>query len=312
MSRLNSIHLAVAITLAALGAVAIAYATGGGQMFSPGELNAQSRGEAPLGGVSSHAEIAGNCAACHAPPWSDEPQSLRCLSCHTEVDRQIDAQRPLHGMIAGAGECRSCHTEHQGPHGALTDMARFDHDWTAFPLTGSHVGVQCGKCHRGESYQGVATDCAACHAEPQIHLGRFGTRCGECHSTATFENGKFEHSFPLNHGGGPKNKQKACAMCHEPAANFTTYTCYVCHRHDPLKTQEKHARRGLVEIQDCAGCHPNGRRPRGERREDDDLALGLEGTLDGCAAGDVHVAAGGSSGDSYFSNWRPAAECWQP
>jgi hypothetical protein len=173
-------------------------------------------------------------------------------------------------MFSNGTECRNCHTEHRGAHGALTNLASFDHDCAAFKLTGKHTTVSCASCHVNDVYKGTPHDCAACHAEPKVHLGRFGTGCARCHSTSTWEGATFEHSFPLTHGGGGK-KRKACAVCHTEANSYQTYTCYGCHRHDPGKTAQKHLRRGVVDIDNCVACHPTGRKVRRQAREDGPL-----------------------------------------
>ncbi|MFN4258824.1 MAG: hypothetical protein ACK4RK_05970 [Gemmataceae bacterium] len=259
MERLATMSLGKLTALLTLGAVALILAVSGQQMFSPGPLNAQSRRNVALGGVMSHAALSGNCAACHVPPWSRETMASRCLNCHVNVREQIEGGLPLHGQLAEAMQCRHCHTEHQGARGVLTDMTKFDHACTRFPLTGQHQTVACAACHVNHVFQGTPRDCATCHAEPRVHRGRFGTRCDQCHTTDTWTGAVFAHSFPLNHGGG-KNKQRACATCHTNADDYQTYTCYGCHRHDPGKTLEKHLKRGIGEIDDCAGCHPNGRK----------------------------------------------------
>jgi hypothetical protein len=263
MARFGHLHSAVLLTLSTLAAVAAAYSMSGGEMFSPGSLSAENRSGDKLGGVASHAELANRCAACHAPPWSRELLATRCLDCHTDVRGQIDSGGPLHGNLADSMACRDCHTEHVGPHAPLTDLASFDHSWTGFPLTGRHTQVACNSCHSGEVYKGTPHDCASCHAEPQVHQGRFGTGCAQCHSTSAWEDAVFEHRFPLTHGGGGK-KQKACITCHTTAGDYRTYTCYQCHRHDPHKTQQKHLRRGIADVQDCASCHPTGRKRKPE------------------------------------------------
>ena len=56
----------------------------GGSQFSPGALNNQP-GSQTLGGVRTHAETGGRCAACHTQPWSRQSMSDRCLACHTEL-----------------------------------------------------------------------------------------------------------------------------------------------------------------------------------------------------------------------------------
>src|SRR5690349_8446871 len=75
-----------------------AYAlTSGNQMFSPGSLNAKS-GES-LGGVTSHAEIAGNCKACHTAPWESATMANRCEACHTEIVSQLQNVASMHGKL---------------------------------------------------------------------------------------------------------------------------------------------------------------------------------------------------------------------
>jgi hypothetical protein len=116
-------------------------------------------------------------------------------------------------------------------------------------------------------YKGTSQACVSCHAEPQSHKNRFGTNCAQCHSTNTWVGATFDHKFPLNHGGGPKHKPKACSVCHQSSDDYGTYTCYGCHRHDPEKTRQKHLKKEIVEIDACARCHPAGRKQRGKKDE---------------------------------------------
>jgi hypothetical protein len=131
-------------------------------------------------------------------------------------------------------QCRNCHTEHKGEYAAITDLSNFDHDCAAFALTGKHKSVACAQCHKDNKFKGTPTTCVSCHAEPTIHAGsKLGTDCAKCHTTTTWTGGTlgdFKHSFPITHGGGGGKKPKACAMCHKPADQFKTYTCYECHR----------------------------------------------------------------------------------
>src|SRR5437879_3020674 len=87
-------RIAVVVTV---GAVVVGVALSGGGMFSPGKLNAQSKGGVQLGGVSSHAELGGKCSACHVSPWSGQTMADRCMACHTDIRGQIDGHQPLHG-----------------------------------------------------------------------------------------------------------------------------------------------------------------------------------------------------------------------
>jgi hypothetical protein len=198
-----------------------------------------------------------------------------CLGCHTDVQAQIERRISLHGRFTDAANCRKCHTEHHGATAALTDFAHFDHGVTKFPLTGMHQQAACAACHKNQVYRGTPQSCFACHAEPQVHRGRFGTDCMKCHTTATWRGATITaefHRFPINHGGG-KNRGE-CAACHQRPDAYRTYTCYGCHRHDPEKTAEKHLKWNIVDLSACAKCHPTGRKrpdqPVKDKGRDDD------------------------------------------
>jgi hypothetical protein len=165
------------VTLLTLGGVGAVLVARGGSMFSPGGLNAGGRG-GERGGIHAHAELGGNCSACHVPPWSSATMATRCLACHAGVREQIDGRHSLHGMLSAGTQCRSCHTEHNGPAGALTRPGSFDHDAVL---------------------NGTSPTCASCHAEPEVHKGKPGPGI-RCHSTrtwtgVTFQAGKFNHDL---------------------------------------------------------------------------------------------------------------------
>jgi hypothetical protein len=231
----------------------------GQSLFSPGGLNAQAKGQ-PLGGVSTHAQLGGNCAACHAAPWSSSTMDDRCNACHADVATQLQGNNGLHGGLVGlmsSATCDTCHSEHRGPNGELT--ANFNHNALTFKLTGAHATVPCQQCHTAaRSPQGLANtpqDCYSCHAAVDKHNGTFGKDCGQCHSTTSWANANFDHTvFPIDHGS---NQQTAtCKTCHP--SNFNTYTCYGCHFHTPARVQSDHEGKSLASLSDCIKCHPGG------------------------------------------------------
>ena len=92
----------------------------------------------------------------------------------------------------------------------------FNHDTTAYELTGKHDAVKCDKCHldprlspRSDGkghlvpvYKPVSFGtCADCHTDP--HDGKLGPKCADCHSTAGFkviDKNRFDHDrtkYPL-------------------------------------------------------------------------------------------------------------------
>ena len=165
-TRIRLGHGLVAAFVVFLGAGAVMHLAGPG-LFSPGGLNAQTGaggvepgGQAtPLGGVSSHAGLGGDCGACHPAPWSSQTIADACLACHTAVGDEIKTEQGLHGRLEGmraSPTCAGCHPEHNGPHGALTalDEASFgpQHDLTGFSLkthrkTDSGGSFTCADCH---------------------------------------------------------------------------------------------------------------------------------------------------------------------
>jgi hypothetical protein len=205
-------------------------------LFMPGALNAQTG--KPLGGVSSHAEIGGRCATCHAPFWNRPGMASLCINCHTDITAQQADPQTLHGaLIQGGmnGSCWSCHPDHRGTTASLTfiDPAHFSHDKlgspTPFPLTGAHISVACAKCHVNNVFTGTPTDCASCHPEPASHIGQFSGACTQCHSTNNW-NADFNHPQACGRGSCLNHHRATCADCHP--VNDSTATCTKCHRNN--------------------------------------------------------------------------------
>lgn len=250
--------------------------------------------------VTDFAAAPADCASCHAP---DDPHAGRfgadCAACHTPAgwepalfDHNLAAFK-LEGAHASVdckdchknniykgtpADCYSCHAsddEHGGRFGTDCaachtpsdwENATFDHARTNFPLTGAHLQVDCGRCHRNDQFAGTPSACVACHADPVFHLGLFGTDCASCHSTIAWRPAVFtgRHTFPLNHGEGGT---VACATCHP--SSFTAYTCYGCHEHTEANVRSKHREEGIQNFQNCVECHPTGSEHEGGEGEDD-------------------------------------------
>jgi hypothetical protein len=258
----------------------------------------------------------------------------------------MDVNAPLHGKLSQETQCRDCHGEHNGPHAALTNLDRFDHncaafaltgkhqrldcqachansifkgtaqacvschaepkvhqgrfgtacaqchstatwkeallaagsfnhDRTAFKLTGKHQSVACNLCHINNVFKGTAQDCVSCHAEPKVHKAKYGTACAQCHSTTTWKRSTFQHTFPINHGQG-RGKWKdtalltgtnTCTACHKAAPDFKSYTCYGCHAHSPDRVARQHSRQQIANLDRCTKCHRTGRSHEHRRAE---------------------------------------------
>lgn len=183
---------------------------------------------------------------------------LACVQCHINA-------RGLNEFPGTRQDCFSCHHADE-PHASRFGMdcaachttdgwtpATFDHNLSNFPLTGAHVSVACESCHITGEFQGLSTDCVACHAEPLFHAGQFGTDCAACHNTSAWTPAEFngQHRFPLDHGDGA-----TCATCHP--SSFTSYTCYGCHEQNEGEVREEHLNEGISNFQNCMECHPGG------------------------------------------------------
>ncbi len=163
-----------------------------------------------------------------------------CIGCHSKDDIHLGQLGPV---------CADCHVP-----SAWMDLSRFDHSRTPFPLTGAHATVSCDFCHLGDDFHEAPTTCFACHGEPPVHRGLFGTACADCHTTAGWVPAEFglPHGFPLNHGGAESN----CSFCH--TVRMQEYTCFECH--DQIDTAEFHAAIGISDLSSCADCHPGGKK----------------------------------------------------
>lgn len=146
-------------------------------------------------------QLGERCAQCHRPTSfrevprfdharTDFPLELRhatlpCLTCHDTAKRARvnPACRTCHGdphRASNGFECLDCHRSDRWR------IIRFDHDLTAYPLTGKHRLAGCGGCHTNPNWTGVRTDCVACHAfdRPRTEDHPPELACDDCHSPA--------------------------------------------------------------------------------------------------------------------------------
>ncbi|MCA9925760.1 MAG: cytochrome c3 family protein, partial [Anaerolineales bacterium] len=171
------------------------------------------------------------------------------------------------------GDCQACHakpaptfmTEHtalfgskcQDCHDGTGQMAEFDHA-QVWPLTGQHAAQDCTACHVNQVFKGTPSECVACHEEPPIHFGIFGTDCANCHATDAWLPARLrQHTFPLDHG---EQGELECAVCHT-TSSYTAYTCTTCHEHNMDQVVQEHDELNLTqeELLDCAECHATGK-----------------------------------------------------
>jgi hypothetical protein len=200
----------------------------------------------------SHLGVWDQCVECHTNPSNYAEHT--CVTCHEnpETDNQHVG---VNGYSYNTPACFACH-----PTGEADDI--FDHNLTAFPLTGAHLTTDCLECHAA-GFAGTPTDCAACHQmdfdgtlNPNHNSLGLSTDCASCHTTepdwmpATFAN--HDDYYQLN--GAHATFANDCATCHNGDYNNTPNDCFGCHAADyNATTNPPH-----VDLQfstDCLECH---------------------------------------------------------
>ena len=189
------------------------------------------------------------CSACHTDGFANTP--TECVACHqSDYDATTD---PNHQQAQFPTDCRICHNIDSW------HDAHFDHDATAFPLTGAHRSVDCTQCHSA-GYTGTPTECVACHqadydrtTDPNHAAQGFPTDCRVCHNTSSWGDATFDHAttaFPLTGA----HTTVDCAGCHSAGYTNTASECVACHRDRYDATSDpNHAAAGFPT--DCATCH---------------------------------------------------------
>jgi hypothetical protein len=201
------------------------------------------------------------CSRCH-PGNVFEGASADCWSCHDDDWRETTD--PPHEAAGFPIDCSVCHGT------ASWEGAYFDHDATAFPLTGAHVPLACADCHGDGVYAGRDPSCVACHrddydgtSDPSHLAAGFGTDCAACHTTIGWDGAEFDHDlfFPID-SGAHRGEWNACSDCHVNPTSYSVFSCLGCHPHsDRAKTDSDHSDEGgySYESSACYSCHPDGR-----------------------------------------------------
>jgi hypothetical protein len=222
----------------------------------------------PLQG--GHARL--ECAQCHIPKGKDTLFKIKfqqCTDCHSDQHAAQFAAAPYFNR------CDRCHNLEAYRPSTFT-LAR--HKDTQFVLTGGHVAVPCGDCHKesqefkpkpGAVYHWQNLACTSCHSDPhkdqfkqqmqQVRADRKATGCEACHSTKTWkELSRFDHSktsFPLVGA----HRATACIDCHKPP-NLGTKLVEADFKTAPVKCEDCHqdvhgGQFAKAQITACADCH---------------------------------------------------------
>ncbi len=206
------------------------------------------RTDFPLTGAHMNAA----CMACHADGVYNG-KSTTCESCHQSDYAAATPNHTAAGFAASA--CASCHTT------STWTGAAYDHNATAFPLTGAHVDAACMTCHSDDVFTGKSGDCYSCHATDyntatpdHVTSGFQASACASCHNTTTWGDGHFDHAqtdFPLTGA----HTTAACMACHADGVyNGKSTACESCHQADYTAAQPNHSAAGFAASA-CASCH---------------------------------------------------------
>ncbi len=192
------------------------------------------------------------CDECHKGMSLTAPTNS-CYGCHTGDYNGADD--PNHKQGGFPTDCFICHTTSGWGSG------QFNHDTTGFSLTGAHKAASCSQCHPNGRYQGVSSECYACHRSdyestrnPNHRNAGFSTDCATCHNTSSFGSGAFNHDttgFPLT----GMHRTVLCSQCH-PNGRFqgTPSECYACHKADYESTTDPNHQSGGFPTE-CNSCH---------------------------------------------------------
>jgi hypothetical protein len=237
--------------------------------FKPSQFTVKDHAATAYPLEGGHAAL--QCAQCHIPKGKDTLFIIkfqRCTDCHS--DRHA-------GQFAGApyfNACERCHNL-EGYRPSTFALAR--HKETKFVLTGGHLAVPCGDCHKESDifkpkavvYHWNGLTCTSCHVDP--HQGQFKERmqqarpdnsaagCEACHNTKSWkELSGFDHSttlFPLL----GTHRATACIDCHRPP-NLETKLSNADFRAAPTRCEgcheDVHGRQfARGEVTACAECH---------------------------------------------------------
>lgn len=218
------------------------------------------------------AHLSPDCESCHEPVGQGQlvfvNRPTECLGCHRE-DYEATTD-PDHRAAGFSHDCEQCHSATAWPR--VRFGSGFDHNATAFPLSGAHRGLPCQSCHQEGVFGGLRSDCVSCHqqdydatTDPDHRASGFSTDCASCHGTSTWAGGSFEHDgayFPIN-SGPHKGKWTACSDCHINPSNYSEFSCTLgCHEHgDEGRMAEKHQEVPgySFDSRACYNCHPRGR-----------------------------------------------------
>ena len=196
--------------------------------FSPALFTVVSHRETRFSLTGAHSAIP--CADCHSPPTTKTVtakyrfEDRSCTACHKDPHRGEFQDRLASRRTGNTPPgCETCHGTAR-----WSQVTRFDHSTTRFPLLGAHRGAVCADCHRPPNleaskrnvdYREAPKECAGCHEDP--HSGQFSARkdangCASCHNVASWRPAEFDHDVRTRFALTGAHQKVACSGCHKP------------------------------------------------------------------------------------------------
>jgi hypothetical protein len=205
--------------------------------------------------TGSHTVPPRACSDCHVNSNYKLNQTA-CVTCHQKDYNSTN--NPPHAQVGFPTTCEVCHDT------IVWTDSTFNHNNTAFPLTGSHTVPPrvCTDCHVNNNWTTLPTDCYGCHKadyqgtnNPNHVAAGFPTTCATCHDTKVWTDATFNHTwFPTTHGGA----NGICSTCHTNPNDYSVFTCTNCH----LKPQTDQNHQGVsgyvYNSVNCYQCHKSG------------------------------------------------------
>jgi hypothetical protein len=147
-----------------------------------------------------------------------------CTACHKDPHRgQFQKEMAVRLSDGSAAGCVACHSTN-----SWLEIRNFDHSKTAFPLTGAHLSVACGQCHRPANvkagiesvdFKAARAKCSACHED--VHGGQFAkgeaqTSCQQCHNAVQWRPAAlFNHDTETRFALKGAHEHVPCGQCHK-------------------------------------------------------------------------------------------------
>ncbi len=201
--------------------------------------------------TGAHATLA--CSSCHLGNTVLTSANTACAACH--LTDYKNTTNPNHVASGFPQQCDVCHST------TAWSPSSFNHNNTAFPLTGAHTTVACANCHINGVYAGTPTDCYSCHktdyqgvTNPNHVAAGFPTTCQTCHTTTSWLGATFNHTwFPF-----PHKTATQCNDCHTNPSDYSVFLCTNCHTQTLTNSQHSGVKGYVWNSANCYSCHKNG------------------------------------------------------